>query len=158
MPSIQIAGRTVLFDKEDSHHFEQLIWTVRMSGTTCYVQRCVYRDGKYVGVESLHRLVTNCPSDMVVDHINGDGLDNRRANLRVCTQAENVRNRRIHSNNRSGFKGVYFDPSSTIRSWRAKISINGKRIRLGRYASAEEAHKAYKAAAKQYHGEFARAG
>lgn len=158
MPSIQIAGRTVLFDEEDSHYLAPVAWTVRTSGATGYVQRCIYQDGKYVGVELLHRLVTGCPSGMVVDHINGDGLDNRKANLRVCTPAENLRNRKMHSNNRSGFKGVCFDLSSTVRPWRAKINVNGRRISLGRYSSAEEAHEAYQVAAKQYHGEFARAG
>lgn len=156
MPSIEIAGRAGLVDQEDVHYLDEAGWTFRAYGDTGYVQRFLYEQGKYVGLEMLHRLITDCPEGKVVDHINGDGMDNRRANLRICSHAENLRNRKIHSNNKCGRKGVSYDPSSSIRPWRAKINVDRKRISLGRFACAEDAQEAYRAAAKKYHGEFAR--
>ncbi|WP_104719980.1 HNH endonuclease [Pseudomonas syringae group genomosp. 3] len=155
MPSIEIAGRTALVDQEDLHHLAGSRWAVRSSGSTGYMYRYLYDQGKYVGIEMLHRLITACPEGKVVDHINGDGMDNRRANLRICSQAENLRNRKIHSNNKCGIKGVSYDPSSSIRPWRAKINVDRRRISLGRFACVEDAQEAYRTAAKKYHGEFA---
>jgi hypothetical protein len=99
-----------------------------------------------------HRVITACPRGMLVDHINSDGLDNRRTNLRVCTHAENMRNRRANRNSGSGYKGVYFDRGR----WRARIRANGVRHRLGSFDTAAEAHAAYCAAADRLHGDFAR--
>ncbi len=157
MPSITIAGREVLYDEVDASLVLGKKWAVSVSSNTAYIQRCIYEGGKYVGYESLHRLVARCPVGMVVDHVNGNGLDNRRENLRVCSHEQNLRNRKIHKNNRSGFKGVYYDPGCTQRPWRAEIKSNGKRVRLGFFADPQDAHKAYLEAAARLHGEFARA-
>lgn len=73
-----------------------------------------------------------------VDHINGDGTDNRWSNLRDATATENAKNRRLASSNSSGYVGVSFERRTN--SWKAYISVNNKRIHLGRYATAEEAH------------------
>jgi len=111
---------------------------------------------------SLHRLIWilnkgYIPSDHVIDHINGDCRDNRLANLRVCTHAENMRNRKINANNSCGYKGVYFDDSKGARNkWRAQIRVSGSKINLGRYSSPEEAHGAYKKAALLHFGEYAK--
>jgi hypothetical protein len=157
MPSITIAGREVLIDEADAHILDGAGWTIRMSGRTSYVQRKIYRDGRYAGVEHLHRLIVGCGEDFSVDHINGSGLDNRRENLRRCTQAENTRNRRRHSSNRSGYKGVYLSPRNTGEAcWRAQIRVDGKKISLGRHDTAEAAYAAYCAASKRFHGEFSR--
>jgi hypothetical protein len=85
-----------------------------------------------------------------IDHRNGDRADNRIANLRECSRAENARN--VTSRNPSGFKGVRRDDSR----WRASITVNGKRIHLGTFDTAEKAAAAYDKAARRYHGEFAR--
>lgn len=92
----------------------------------------------------------------MVDHINGNGLDNRRCNLRVCSHGENMRNRTMNRNNRSGYKGVYFDPDKNGRPWRAQIRANGRKHSLGRFDTAEQAYEAYQKAAERLHGEFAR--
>ncbi len=86
-----------------------------------------------------------------VDHIDGDGLNNRRNNLRPATDEQNKRNRRISKNNTSGYKGVFLDRGR----WRACIDEHGRRHYLGYFATAEEAARAYDAAAREGHGEFA---
>lgn len=90
------------------------------------------------------------------DHINTDGstLDNRRKNLRIATNQEQQRNKRRQSNNTSGFKGVHLHAQSG--KWRASIGVDGGYKSLGLFVTPEEAHAAYCAAAKKYHGEFAR--
>lgn len=99
--------------------------------------------------KSLHHLITGWS---MVDHINGNGLDNRRSNLRQVTHAQNCRNRRLNSDNTSGYKGVNRFPSS----WRAGIVVNQRFHHLGMYATAEEAALAYDEGARRLHGEFAR--
>ena len=90
-----------------------------------------------------------------VDHMNGKRNDNRIANLREATRSENLRNTGKRQSNKSGFKGVSF--CRETGRWSAIISVDYKSIRLGRFATPEEAHAAYVAAAERLHGEFARA-
>lgn len=102
----------------------------------------------------LHRLIAEAPPHLSVDHINGDPTDNRRANLRLCTHAENLKNLRRCRRNTSGFKGVSW--SRDRGNWYAYIAPAGRSISLGRYATAEEAARAYDAAALVHFGPFAR--
>jgi len=105
----------------------------------------------------LHRVIAGAIKGQIVDHANGNTLDNRRCNLRICSHAENMRNRKMHKNNSCGLKGVYFDKSVGNRMfWRAQIRHGGKKIYLGRFQDAETAHSAYLMAAKKLHGDFAR--
>ena len=99
----------------------------------------------------MHNVIAGAPQ---VDHVNGDGLDNRRANLRPASTAQNARNRSRPSTNRSGFKGV-----SWVRDrghWRAGIKVDGRSLNLGSFADPVEAAKAYDEAARRLHGKFAR--
>lgn len=89
-----------------------------------------------------------------IDHLNGDRADNRFANLRCASDRENATNKRIQSNNRSGFKGVF----PCRKKWHAMITINKKRMYLGTYDTPEDAHQAYCEAAPKYHGQFANPG
>lgn len=99
----------------------------------------------------LHRLITEPKDGLDVDHANGDPLDNRRANLRVCTRSQNLRNAR-HPN-ATGYKGVW----ARNGYFRASITLGGRTKHLGPFATAEEAAKAYGDAAREHFGEFARA-
>lgn len=157
MPSITIAGREVLFDELDQELIDSREWRLSSPRPNQYVQKMAFDDSHKRICVLLHRLIMDAPEGFVVDHINGNTLDNRRANLRICSQAQNLLNRKIHSNNRSGYKGVYYDPECRFRPWRADIRANGKRVRLGFFKTPEEAHSAYVDASKRLHGEFARA-
>ena len=104
----------------------------------------------------LHRHLLGAGAGEFVDHINGDGFDNRRENLRLCIHTENMQNRRIHRNNRSGFKGVYFDVRRG--TYRAQVQAFNRRYCLGPFDTAEVAYEAYVEKAKQLHGAYFRGG
>lgn len=89
-----------------------------------------------------------------IDHVDGDKSNNRFANLRIASRSENMRNVSAYASSKSGLKGTSFDRVSG--KWRAQIMLNRRGKFLGRFATAEEAHAAYRAAAEQIHGAFAR--
>lgn len=107
-----------------------------------------------------HRLawlwVHGCWPAADTDHINGDRTDNRIANLREATRAENMRNRGANKNNTSGHKGVTW--RRDVRKWHARIVVSRRHIRLGHFDTPEAAAEAYEVAANKYHGEFANTG
>jgi hypothetical protein len=101
----------------------------------------------------MHREIAGPGPGQVVDHINHDGLDNRRCNLRVCSHAENVRNQRGQYGRSSRYKGVSRD--RRLGKWRAQIWHNGKHTYLGLHDSETAAAEAYNAKARELFGEFA---
>ena len=141
-------GKFAIVDAQDAEMVQQYRWCYLSSG---YAVRHV------VGSEDrrmvlMHRELMGVTSDQLVDHINHDGLDNRRVNLRVCTKAENQRNQRRNSKNTTGHKGVSYDKARG--KYAACIQVDGRQITLGRFDSVDDAVSAYEAAAKRYHGEF----
>lgn len=105
------------------------------------------------GLVPLHRFLLDAPKGIDVDHIDGDGLNNRRRNLRLATRSQNNANSAVRVSSKSGYKGV---ESSRIGTWHARIAFRGQRLRLGTFATAEEAARAYDAKAREFHGEYAR--
>jgi len=104
----------------------------------------------------LHRIIMNPPPNMQIDHINKNKLDNRRCNLRICTNSENQMNRGKTKANTTGFKGVNRDKRRKRKNYRAQIKANKKSYYLGSFDKPDEAGLAYIKAAKQFHGKFAR--
>lgn len=102
----------------------------------------------------IHRFLLNPQNNMKVDHIDGDVLNNRRYNLRICTDQQNLRNSKKKNTNTSGFKGVSWDKRA--KKWMAGICLNGKTIYLGLHLTPQLAHEAYKQKAVELFGEFAR--
>ena len=133
-----------IVDSEDVSKVRTHKWSVMDNG---YVVTKV--NGKSL---LLHRLIKDCPPDMTVDHINHNKLDNRRSNLRICTQQENSFNKGMYSHNTSGIKGVGYDVDR--RKWIARLMVDGKNLFLGRYESKYEASKAREKAEVKYFGEF----
>tara|TARA_R110000851_G_scaffold170949_1_gene317305 strand:- start:147 stop:722 length:576 start_codon:yes stop_codon:yes gene_type:complete len=111
--------------------------------------------------KAIHRVVMNAPPGMDVDHINGDPLDNRKENLRLCTRSQNAQNKKRRRDSKSGFKCVYYTSSNLKKPWMAYISDpdtlypNKRSIKLGYYETAEEAARAYDKKAIEMYGEFA---
>jgi hypothetical protein len=118
-----------------------------------YAVTSVYRPGVKKCLVFMHRLISGTPAGMETDHIDGDGLNNRRSNLRFATTSENQRNRVASANNTSGGrKGVNFHRYSG--RWRASIQLNGKRRHLGYFDTPDQAHAAYCESAVRLHGDF----
>lgn len=102
----------------------------------------------------MHRIILDAPSGLVVDHINHNGLDNRRSNLRLCTYAQNGQNRLASITNKSGYKGVSWDKDNLI--WQVTIKFNGHLYKVGTFPTAESAARAYDSKAVEFFGEFAK--
>lgn len=150
-------GFETIVDDEDFEWLNKFIWTAIPKGDgRVYATRMSRRSYKNQPrhILQMHREITNAPKGMVVDHINHNTLDNRKENLRVCTHAENMRNRKLQSNNKYGFPGLYFDERLS-KPWMALIRNGGKRqLNLGSFDTKEEAMEAYKEASIKYHKEF----
>lgn len=101
----------------------------------------------------IHRLITGALPDTVVDHKNHKAWDSRQANLRVCSHAENMRNRSLNKNNTSGFKGVSWYKRRS--RWVAHVAVNNKKKTVGYFHTTIEAARAYDRAALELHGAFA---
>ena len=148
-------GKYALVDVEDYEKVNQYKWYVRISNKsqTYYAARTVNVSKRMSKPIAMHRVIINAPANMLVDHINGNGWDNRKANLRLANIFENARNKPKRKNTKlSKYKGVKRNGSGR---WHAVINCDRKRIYLGTFETEEQAAKAYDLGAKKYHGEFA---
>jgi hypothetical protein len=149
-------GQYALIDAADlplvRQHFWRAAWAVKV-GSYYAVTKIKLSHGRYRSIK-MHRLLMGEPPGMEVDHRNRDTLDNRRANLRVCTRAQNKANSGVYRSNTSGYTGVYWRPARN--RWQASIPISGHNKSLGYFKTAEEAARARDAKAKEVFGEFAR--
>lgn len=146
-------GKFALVDNED---YERVMAVGKWHYTTLgYAQIRVIKNKKKEDI-LMHRFIMGLkPGDkLIVDHRFGDGLDNRKENLRVCTHAQNISNRvKMNKNNTSGFRGVTFDKQKG--KWQAKICFNRKHMFCGYAETPEAAALKYNDFATKYFGEFA---
>jgi hypothetical protein len=151
-------GFFALVDDEDYEELSKHKWHINSNGYAFRNVRLPIVGIKRYKQSSMHREIVGLKSGdkRHTDHINQNKLDNRRSNLRICTCAENQRNKDRKSNNTSGFKGVSW--TEVDCRWRAKITVNGKHKFLGHFLTPEAAHEAYCKAALELHGEFASPG
>jgi hypothetical protein len=148
-------GYITLVDPDIAEDLGRFSWSARKNkrASTPYVIRCVCLFGK-VHQFQLHRVIMDALPNQMVDHINGNGLDNRRCNLRLATVLQNNVNRRSRPGSTSKYVGVHW--CSDRGKWMAAIgSDNGRKKNLGRYLDEVEAAKAYDKAAFAMYGEFA---
>jgi hypothetical protein len=128
-------GAVALVDAADAEIVQGYTWYLSKRQNCAYACRRVQTNGKARTIY-LHRVIANPADNEVVDHKNHDGLDNRRANLRNCTQGANLQNRRsAQSNNSHGHYGIW----RKRQRWVASIQVAGKRTYLGYFKTVEEA-------------------
>ena len=141
-------GKFALVDDDDFDWLSKWKWHY----DTRYARRAgAWRLGKIF----MHREIAR-PGEAVVDHINGNTLDNRKENLRVCEQAENIKNKKIQKNSTSGYKGVSIVKGKKKDKWTAMISISNQMTYLGTFCTPEDAARAYDNAAIENYGRFAK--
>lgn len=164
MKEIELSkGFKVIIDDEDYEELIKYNWQLREPTKDCLIKYCFRtiprEDGqKYANGKTkrtmlqMHRQLLSCPLGYVIDHINGDGLDNRKTNLRVASKSQNQFNRSININNKSGCKGV----SKFGKKWRARYQAYGVDTHIGLFNTFEQAKLAYDSVIIEIHREFAR--
>lgn len=151
-------GKEAKVDDADFEWLSEYKWFVYLSTSGSYYACRNNRsaNGGNVYIEKMHRRIMGLGKGDtgMVDHINGDSLDNRRSNLRIVTNQQNSLNRGKQSNNHSGYKGVH--RHSTSGKWIAQITAKGNTYHLGSFLTPEEASQAYKTKAAELHGVYGR--
>lgn len=145
-------GYRAIVDDSDFAELSKWKWSALICGNRIYARRGEEREGIYRGI-LMHRQILNVPRDFETDHINHNGLDNRRSNLRIANKSQNQANRRVNKNSPSGYKGVQFEKKKG--KFRVQIQVNKVRRFLGYFDSAEEAAQIYTKAANDGFGTFA---
>ena len=140
-------------DKEDWDYLKQYSWRKNDNG---YAVRSVKKskDKDYPHTEYFHRIVTNCPDDLVPDHkyqVSNGVCDNRKSNLEIKTQKENTYNTKIYAHNTSGYRGVTW--SQEKQKWTAQIQVDGKHKFIGYFDDKKEAAKAHEEKRRMYFGD-----
>lgn len=138
-------GYVALIDDEDYELVSRYNWNLK---TPSPQSRMLYAQASVRSKILMHRLILSPPKGMVVDHIDHNGLNNTRTNLRICTMRQNSHNARVRQNSKSGFKGVHFQKS--MGKWVAQHATN-----IGSFETAEEAARAYDKFVIENLGEFA---
>lgn len=152
MVVVSMKNFEILLDSEDWNTFQQSKWYLCRKGSRkqkIYLQRTTKADREVY----FHRIIMKCPKNKTIDHINGNTLDNRKENLRICSQLENNRNKRKSSGRSSRYIGVHYN--KIAKNWRSQIQSGDKRIEVGSFNSEIEAAKARDLKAIELFGEFA---
>jgi len=150
-------GYVAIVDDEDyervsAYKWSSQVFNMKNGPVLVYGIRCVKVGSSWTTMR-LHRFILCAAKGKFIDHIDGDGLNNTRDNLRFCTRIENARNCR-HRNETSQYRGVFW--AKDRAKWRSKIKISGKQIDLGHFTDEKNAALAYDAAATRLYGDFAR--
>lgn len=152
-------GMFAIIDDEDYERLSKYTWEY-LNGYAIRRQHIKYESGKAIVKRyRMHREIMGTPIGLETDHINGDRLDNRKSNLRICTSAQNKQNRKINRKNTTGYKGVIIEKKTRGEKHynliRAQITLDSRIKCLGYYKTLEDAAQAYNEAAIRYFGEFA---
>jgi hypothetical protein len=145
-------GAVATIDAADIHLVSSNNWCLQLLGGRQYAGHS--QRGESRRLVLMHRVIFDAPGGMHIDHIDGDGLNNRRSNLRLASREGNMRNVGKTASNTSGYKGVHWCEGA--KKWRCQIRTDGGRISLGLFDTPEAAYEAYRSAAMAHHGEYAR--
>lgn len=145
-------GKYALIDDEDFDRIEKHSWHLVKIGSVFYAATGIW-NGSNMTTYYLHRFIMNTPKRLVTDHIDGNGLNNQKSNLRVCTSSQNHMNTGLQKNNTSGYRGVMWYKRD--KKWLAVIKIDKKLINLGKYKEKSKAIEIRSKAEKKYYKEFA---
>lgn len=147
-------NKFAIVDNEDFEILNKYKWSVLKGWNTSYAVRSLYdsKTQKTSKTLLMHRVILNLKNKEICDHVNGNGLDNRKNNLRLVTKSQNSINSKINIRNKSGYKGVSWD--KLRKKWTSRIKVNGKYLFLGRFDSKSKAMKEYNKKAKEEHGVF----
>jgi hypothetical protein len=141
-------GKVAFVDDDDFEKLTKVSWYYNTSGYACN------KGGLSDKVVYMHRFIMNCPDDMIVDHIDGNKLNNQKENLRIVTYSQNHMNRKVKRKGCSSkYKGVSLD--KRCGKWRAYIKKDGKYIHIGNFDNEIDAAKAYDEKALELFGEYA---
>jgi hypothetical protein len=147
-------GKVALVDDEDYESLSVNKWAGMFDGNNWYAYRTSGSRGKRFRI-MMHRFILGLTNQKeVVDHKDGDGLNNQKVNLRVCHNNQNSMNRRVKFNAKCGYKGVLYKEKH--KSYQASINVKGKFIFGGHFKTPIEAAKRYNELAVIHHGEFAK--
>jgi hypothetical protein len=147
-------GKIAMVDDEDFEWLSESSWHYSKSNKE---DRYGYAKRPGTGktaLDRMHRVIMKARDGVDVDHVDGNGINNQKSNLRICTKHQNRFNTKIPSANTSGFKGVGFHKKA--RKWRARVKLNGKENHIGLFVDKIEAAKAYDELATKLFGKFAR--
>ncbi len=147
-------GKFALVDDSDYENIAKFRWQAIKQGYNYYAARTSKTINGKRNTIRMHMVIMKTQKGMETDHIDGDGLNNQKKNLRVGSKSDNQHNRTKYRTNTSGFKGVTLDKYKSKVSFRAQIVVSGKKIYLGLFKTAEDAYKAYCVACVKHHGNF----
>ncbi|MHC4500757.1 MAG: HNH endonuclease [Planctomycetota bacterium] len=147
-------GKFAIINPDDYPRLAKYKWHANKNRDTFYAQRKLWlpKTKREITIK-MHRQIINVPDNLFVDHINGNGLDNRKANLRPATHSQNACNIPKYKTSRSTYKGVTWHKPK--QKWNARIRINRNTISLGYFHNETDAAREYDNAARKYHGQFA---
>ena len=152
MKKVQLTqNKFTIVDDGDYEYLNKYNWYVAKSKYSYYAA-FDRRNKKINKTIYLHRIIMNCPDGKFIDHINGNGLDNRKENLRICNKSQNSGNSKLRTDNTSGIKGVSWDKRN--KKWVVRIKMDGKHKFLGYFSNKYYAKNVYEKVAKGYFGEF----
>jgi HNH endonuclease len=149
-------GKVALIDEADKRLIDSHRWYANKSPSGYYALCSVYRPDGVQTKLSMHRLIMGIPDGLRVDHINGDTLDNRRANLRLATRGQNRVNGKCPRDSRSQLKGVQARVNAGRLRYRVRLRIDGRLCHIGYFDTPEEAARAWDEMARTVHGPYAR--